>query len=590
MMRPGARALLVAALAFGGAAHPASGEETGRGAARALFLEARQLERAGDHAAALERYRAAFHEDPVSRDLCFVLTERLKDAGDLEEALETGAACLGLPGDTLYTDHRLLGEIALRADDLAVALHHYRAAYALNPGDGDVLFMLAGLLEETGEQDSIYLEVLEALLPRLNYSPRLMDRALRAYALAGRVGELVPLLQAAWEQERHPHHGRVLAAWYDAEGLPLSVLGVARELAAIDPSPEHDWLLARAYHACDRPDSALVLFERLAKAHPDNSEIVHSLARVLFERGRYREARTAVLPLLRRDDFDRARVAFLAGAIDIELGRRGGEDLIREAAELEPDVPGYRSWLAYAEYVRGGRGARARAEEHLAPGSGAGLDEEGALWFEAMARGMLARDLVPAEPWERPRRFTDAAEARRHRRVAVERLEALLDRVEDPRTVLFELGAHLERLGERERSLAVLRRLVELDPDHTLGLNYLGYTLIEPDAPPAEDLAEAGPLIRRALELDPESGAYRDSWGWWHYRNGNLDSARVWLERALESMPHDAEVLAHLAEVALAQGDITAACGAWHALRSIDPRRDPMPECPEAPAQRGRRR
>jgi tetratricopeptide (TPR) repeat protein len=65
----------------------------------------------------------------------------------------------------------------------------------------------------------------------------------------------------------------------------------------------------------------------------------------------------------------------------------------------------------------------------------------------------------------------------------------------------------------------------------------------------AAELAEAGVLLDRALALEPENGAYLDSKGWWHYRAGALDSARAYLESALESIPSDPAIRDHLEEV-----------------------------------------
>lgn len=555
-------------------------------AARGHFLEARQLERAGDHAAALEQYRLAFRNDSTSRDLCFLFIERLKDAGEIDSAASLGETCLALAGDTLYTEHSLLGEIALRADDEAGALHHYRAAYRLNPLDADVLYMLAGLLEESGERDSTYLEILETLLPRLGYPARLMDRVLRAYAVADRVGELAPLLRDAWEHTRHPPYGRALAAWYDAEGLPLSVLRVARELAEVDPSPDHDWLLARAYRAGGRPDSALVLYDRLAKEHPENTELLHARAVLLFERGRTREARTAARALL-RDDPGAPPLLYLAGSIDIELGRRGGRALLEAAVDAAPLAPAYRARLAYADHADG---APARAATRLEYAPDDTLDVEQALFLEGLAHGRLARELAPRRAWEPPAVFSDSAAAARYHRRAAERFATIVSRNSGHRAALFELGAHLERTGERDSAVKVLRRLVGLDSANAVAMNYLGYMLVEPDTVSPEDLEFSGGLLRRAVELEPENGAYLDSKGWWHYRNGDLDSARLWLERAAESAPSDPEILEHLAVVLRELGDRSAACRARDALLCLDPGRDPMPGCPEDTGERGRRR
>jgi Tfp pilus assembly protein PilF len=56
-------------------------------------------------------------------------------------------------------------------------------------------------------------------------------------------------------------------------------------------------------------------------------------------------------------------------------------------------------------------------------------------------------------------------------------------------------------------------------------------------------------LIRRALEKDPDNGAYLDSLGWAFYRLRRLDEARLYLERAVERTGGDAVVHEHLGDV-----------------------------------------
>jgi tetratricopeptide (TPR) repeat protein len=75
-------------------------------------------------------------------------------------------------------------------------------------------------------------------------------------------------------------------------------------------------------------------------------------------------------------------------------------------------------------------------------------------------------------------------------------------------------------------------------------LNALGYTL----ADRTDEYDEAERLIARALELEPESGAIVDSWGWVLYRQGKLDEALAELKRAYGILK-DPEVAAHIVEV-----------------------------------------
>jgi Flp pilus assembly protein TadD len=90
----------------------------------------------------------------------------------------------------------------------------------------------------------------------------------------------------------------------------------------------------------------------------------------------------------------------------------------------------------------------------------------------------------------------------------------------------------------------LLRRVIELKPDHQHAYNALGYSLAERNV----RLPEARTLIRKALELSPGEPSITDSLGWVEYRLGNRGEALRLLRDAYRAQP-DAEIAAHLGEV-----------------------------------------
>lgn len=102
----------------------------------------------------------------------------------------------------------------------------------------------------------------------------------------------------------------------------------------------------------------------------------------------------------------------------------------------------------------------------------------------------------------------------------------------------------LLRMGRLEDAIDLYRATAKRWPDSAMALNALGYTL----ADRTEKYDEAAKLIKKALELDPDSAAIIDSWGWVLYRQGRNEDALVHLERAYELF-RDPEVAAHIVEV-----------------------------------------
>jgi tetratricopeptide (TPR) repeat protein len=121
----------------------------------------------------------------------------------------------------------------------------------------------------------------------------------------------------------------------------------------------------------------------------------------------------------------------------------------------------------------------------------------------------------------------------------------------DNMDVLFQLASTHERVGESERAESLFHRILQRDPYHAPALNYLGYLLADKNV----RLEESKEYIRRALEIDPENGAYLDSLGWVNYRLGLFQEAEAALLRAIDRIHGDAIVYEHLGDVYFGQGN-----------------------------------
>ncbi|MEE1653119.1 tetratricopeptide repeat protein [Brachymonas sp. J145] len=154
------------------------------------------------------------------------------------------------------------------------------------------------------------------------------------------------------------------------------------------------------------------------------------------------------------------------------------------------------------------------------------------------------RSLAEAQLLDRAGRHAEALRA----------LDAEIARSPENAELLYARGMTQERLGNYAATEQDMRKVMALRPDSPNAFNALGYTLADRN----ERLPEAKELIRKALDLSPDSGAIQDSMGWVEYRLGNLPEARRWLEKAFVAEPQ-AEVAAHLAEVLWTIGDREAA-------------------------------
>ena len=95
------------------------------------------------------------------------------------------------------------------------------------------------------------------------------------------------------------------------------------------------------------------------------------------------------------------------------------------------------------------------------------------------------------------------------------------------------------------RSDSLYERAIELDPENSLLLNNFGYSL----SVRGVRLDEALSMAQRALEQQPDNGAYLDTVGWIHYKMGEYAKAIEYIQRALEIRPDHVEVMGHLGEI-----------------------------------------
>ena len=92
-----------------------------------------------------------------------------------------------------------------------------------------------------------------------------------------------------------------------------------------------------------------------------------------------------------------------------------------------------------------------------------------------------------------------------------------------------------------------------------MALNYLGYMLADRGV----RLEEAVGYLKKALELDPQNGAYLDSLGWAYFKQGNYDLAEENLRKAVSKMSNDATLHEHLGDLYQKTGRLRQAAAHW---------------------------
>jgi tetratricopeptide (TPR) repeat protein len=241
------------------------------------------------------------------------------------------------------------------------------------------------------------------------------------------------------------------------------------------------------------------------------------------------------------------------------------------------------AWLLLAQAAEQ-RGDYATAEARLArvdnPQRALEVQTRRASLMARQGRVPQARELVRSTPERNPAdaRGKLLAEAQVLREVKLwSEAYAVLDianqRFPNDADLLYEQAMMAEKASQLDEMERVLRRVIELKPDHQHAYNALGYSL----ADRGQRLAEARDLIRKALELAPGDPFITDSLGWVEFRLGRHEEALRLLQQAYNIRP-DTEIAAHLGEVMWVLGRRDDARRIWREGRSRDAANDVLRE------------
>ena len=128
-------------------------------------------------------------------------------------------------------------------------------------------------------------------------------------------------------------------------------------------------------------------------------------------------------------------------------------------------------------------------------------------------------------------------------------------------------GVALERAGHWPEAQRDLEQALALKPESPEVLNYLGYSWVNRGIRIPDGLA----MIQKALDAQPDEGAYVDSLGWAYYRLGDYKKAVPLLERAATLDAGDAEINDHLGDAYWRAGRRDEARFQWRAVLSFKP-------------------
>lgn len=280
---------------------------------------------------------------------------------------------------------------------------------------------------------------------------------------------------------------------------------------------EARWHYARLLTRLDA-EAGKVALKQLRQQAPANEQVLFGYARLLFLQRNFAQAAIEFRPLLFSPRFRQQALYHLA--------------LISAQSQEFEQAHNYLSAITPSDVFFSA--AKTRAGIYL-------QQQQPQAAFDVLSK---ARQQEPANAVNYYLLQQDILNEQKSWQASFELLSQALKTFPDNIQLLYARSMVSEKRNQLALTEKDLRQILAKEPNNSLALNALGYTL----ADRTTRYQEALQLIKQAYQQHPDSAAILDSMGWVHYRLGMLRKARMYLEKALQSSS-EPEIIAHYCEV-----------------------------------------
>jgi tetratricopeptide (TPR) repeat protein len=479
--------------------------------------------------------------------------------------------------------HVLLGRLYRVNNQMLKAEQEFKQAARLAPDNEEAVSMLAYLYNDEG--DSAKAAAIINQVPEAQRTSKLYATLGYSYEQMKEYPHAVAAYRKAVELDRDNLDAmRGLAQNLLNNNQTDAALDEFKQIADADPHDVHTLMsMAEIYRREGKFDQALDALKRADSEVQDSQEVPYNMAVIYQAQGRFDDAIQVLQNLLSKSEKPNGdytsqernnRSVFLErlGSIYRDTGHtQQAIDTFRKMITLGDDAAS----RAYGQMIDTLRDAK-RWDEATKVAEEAvqklpkdkdlkaalagqladtGKPDEGVAMLKSMLNGTPEDRVVYiqlANLYSRLRRWPEAEQA-------IGKAQALSTRQEDKDTVNFIAGSIYERQKKYPEAEEMFKKVLADDHNNAAALNYLGYMLVDHNT----RLEEALGYIRKAVELDPQNGAYLDSLGWAYYRLGNYPAAEDNLRKAVERMQNDPTVLEHMGDLLQKTGQLKQATVYW---------------------------
>jgi len=575
---------------------------------------------------AIDEYRAALAADPTSEYLNSELAELYAKTGRIRDAVLEAQEILKRDPNNLEA-HRLLGRVYLRSlgdlqagqsqSVLKLTIEQFEALARLEPKNVENHLLLGRLYRlnndllkaEAAFQKAVEVQPdAEEAVTSLAYLYNDEGDSKRAIAVLEAVPEEARSAKIysalGYTQEQQKNYKQAVAAYQkavelDRENLdalrglaqnlvfdnhPEAALEQYKIIAEADPQDPQSYLrMAEIYRRMGKFEPAISNLKKAAGLVPDSLEVAYNIALVYEAQGKYDEVVPVLQKLLEKTTkadgsyspsernnrsvflerlgavyrtMHKTQLSIEAFQKMLELGDENASRGYQQMIETYRDAKQWPQATAVAKEAVAKLPQDRTLQFILAGQLADGAEPDAALaQVKAMLKGGPEdRDVYVtlAQMNSRLKRWPEAE-------AAIAEAGKLSTRDEEKEYVNFMLGSMYERQKKYDAAEEMFKKILADDPNNATVLNYLGYMLADRGL----RLEEALGHVKRAVELEPQNGAYLDSLGWAYFKMGNYDLAEESLRKATERIPNDPTIQDHLGDLYQKTGRLKLAAAHW---------------------------
>lgn len=463
---------------------------------------------------AQEAFQKVLATDPSSRDAVANLAQLYSDQGNYKQSIEV---LKKIPDSAM--DAPLLGMLAYaydKAHDVDDSLATFEKALAMDPENQDIRRAYAETLISNGRIEAAQVELQKILKDDPDDGPSHL-RVAQLDRETGRLDEAQQELDRAKTlMPDSPELAYEQAQLDDATGNEDKAIALLKGLVESTAN-------ADGHYTAGEANNREIFFERLGSIYQSEEKYDQALSE-------YRQILTLG---------------------DAEAPR--GETLIIQALRLnhEPQQALQEANAAVQKYPE--NQALKRVQAGLIGEQG--HPDEAVQELEKMLNNTpkdIETYMTIAQVYSQAKRYPEAE-------TAVRKAIALAPKPEDQEMARFMLGSVLEREKKFDEAEVEFKQVLAIDPLNAAAANYLGYMLADRGV----RLEESVGYIKKALQLEPNNGAYLDSLGWAYLKMDRPDLAETPLERAGRLITNDPTVEEHLGHLYLKLGKDNQAQQEW---------------------------